>query len=46
MSECKQSVYLAEKSIDMIDAVNRGYEQGRADEQLQSIEEPSYKGWI
>lgn len=31
MSKCDNSVYLASQSIDMIDAVNKGYEQGRAD---------------
>ena len=25
MTECNKSVYLANKSIDMIDAVNKGY---------------------
>lgn len=28
MTECNKSVYLANKSIDMIDAVNKGYEDG------------------
>ena len=28
MTECNKSVYLANKSIDMIDAVNKGYEYG------------------
>ena len=28
MKECNKSVYLANKSIDMIDAVNKGYTEG------------------
>ena len=28
MTECNKSVYLANKSIDMIDAVNKGYTDG------------------
>ena len=28
MTECNKSVYLASKSIDMIDAVNKGYIEG------------------
>ena len=28
MTKCNKSVYLANKSIDMIDAVNKGYEDG------------------
>ena len=28
MTECNKSVYLANKSIDMIDAVNKGYADG------------------
>ena len=28
MKECNKSVYLANKSIDMIDAVNKGYIDG------------------
>lgn len=28
MTECNKSVYLANKSIDMIDAVNKGYVEG------------------
>ena len=28
MTECNKSVYLANKSIDMIDAVNKGYIDG------------------
>ena len=28
MSKCNKSVYLANKSIDMIDAVNKGYTDG------------------
>ena len=28
MIECNKSVYLAKKSIDMIDAVNKGYAEG------------------
>ena len=28
MSKCNKSVYLANKSIDMIDAVNKGYIEG------------------
>ena len=28
MTECNKSVYLANKSIDMIDAVNKGYTEG------------------
>ena len=28
MKECNKSVYLASKSIDMIDAVNKGYADG------------------
>lgn len=28
MTECKKSVYLANKSIDMIDAFNKGYAEG------------------
>ena len=28
MTECNKSVYLANKSIDMIDAVNKGYAYG------------------
>ena len=28
MTECNKSVYLANRSIDMIDAVNKGYEYG------------------
>ena len=28
MTECNKSVYLANKSIDKIDAVNKGYEDG------------------
>ena len=28
MTECIKSVYLANKSIDMIDAVNKGYADG------------------
>ena len=28
MTECNKSVYLANKSIDIIDAVNKGYTEG------------------
>lgn len=28
MTECNKSIYLANKSIDMIDAVNKGYVEG------------------
>ena len=28
MTECNKSIYLANKSIDMIDAVNKGYADG------------------
>ena len=28
MTECNKSVYMANKSIDMIDAVNKGYADG------------------
>lgn len=28
MTECNKSVYLASKSIDVIDAVNKGYADG------------------
>ncbi len=28
MTECNKSIYLANKSIDMIDAVNKGYTDG------------------
>ena len=28
MTECNKSIYLANKSIDTIDAVNKGYEYG------------------
>ena len=28
MKKCNKSVYLANKSIDMIDAVNKGYAEG------------------
>ena len=28
MTECPKSVYLSNKSIDMIDAVNKGYTDG------------------
>ena len=48
MTECNKSVYLANKSIDMIDAVNKGYADGynkALDDFVEKISESNKGHW-